>query len=155
FFLGPKMSALAHYARHRPVCAFTGHPDVAPIVKDAEARHGLPEGLLGIILDMESSTQPHRISRAGALRIAQLSPATAARLGVRDSFDTAQAVEGSARCLSDLLVRYRSMRLAVAAYNAGPGNVSDHVPQNGETEVYVQRVVGAYERLQEAKAAEA
>jgi soluble lytic murein transglycosylase-like protein len=75
---------------------------------------------------------------------AQLVPGTAAQLGVKDPFDPAEAIDGGARYLAQLLQRTGRVDLAVAAYNAGPGAVQGQVPKNGETEVYVAKVLRAF-----------
>lgn len=136
-----KWAALKAYARHRPACLLRGHDDVAALAAAAERRHGLPRGLMQAVVQVESAGQPHRISRAGAMGPAQLMPGTAAQLAVRDPFDPSQAIDGGARYLAQLLKRTGRVDLAVAAYNAGPGAVQGRVPRNGETEVYVARVL--------------
>jgi soluble lytic murein transglycosylase-like protein len=148
-FLEQKVHALAAYARHRPSCLLEGHPELEPLIRDAERRNRLPPGLLRALVEVESATQPHRISPAGAMGPGQLMPSTASQLRVEDPFEPAPALDGSARYLAEQLARYRGdVKLAVAAYNAGPGNVDGRVPRNGETEYYVQKVLAAYERFQ-------
>ncbi len=144
FHLTEKWSALQAYAAHRPRCAVFGHPQVWPLVADAEARHRLPRGLLQAVIDVESEGSPHRISFAGAMGPAQLMPGTA-KLGVADPFETEQAIEGAARYLAQLYRRTGDVALAVAAYNAGPNAVHGKVPQNGETELYVAKVMRRYQ----------
>lgn len=144
YFLKEKWTALASYARHRPGCLWSGHGDLDALAAQAEARHGLPAGLMRAVVRVESGNEPHRISYAGAMGPAQLMPGTAAMLGVADPFDSAEAVDAGARYLAQLLVRKGDVRLAVAAYNAGPGAVAGAVPQNGETEYYVARVMKAF-----------
>ncbi len=147
-FLEQKAHALAAYARHRPACLLEGHPELSPLIRDTERRHRLPPGLLRALVEVESNTQPHRISPAGAMGPGQLMPSTASLLRVEDPFDPAPALDGSARYLAEQLVRFRgNVQLALAAYNAGPGNVDGRVPRNGETEFYVKKVLSAYERF--------
>ncbi|ATB43303.1 Lytic transglycosylase, catalytic [Cystobacter fuscus] len=146
-FLAEKAHALAAYARHRPQCLLEGHPELEPLIRDSEQRHHLPPGLLEAVVEVESNTQPHRISPAGAMGPGQLMPSTASLMRVEDPFDPARALDGSARYLAEQLARYRgNVTLAVAAYNAGPGNVRGRVPHNGETEFYVEKVLAAYAR---------
>ena len=79
----------------------------------------------------------------------QLMPETAKSLGVSDSYDPAQNVAGGTRYLKGLLDRFNGdVRLAVAAYNAGPGAVQKYgdVPPYAETQNYVQNVLGSYEK---------
>jgi soluble lytic murein transglycosylase-like protein len=156
YFLEEKAYALGAYARHRPLCLLTGHPPPRGLIDAAERRHGLPRGLLHALVEVESDGRAHRISPAGAMGLGQLMPGTARQLGVDDPFEPAPALDGSARYLSQLLRRTGSVRLAVAAYNAGPGSVvGGQVPRNGETEYYVPRVLGAWGRWRAAHRAPA
>lgn len=145
FFLRNKLSALGYYALHRPHCLLRGHETLAADVAGAEGKHRLPRGLLAAIVQVESSNRVHRISYAGAMGPGQLTPGTARLLGVSDPFDPSEALDGSARYLAAQLARFRDLRLAVAAYNAGPGAIVNRtVPRNGETEGYVRKVMAAY-----------
>ena len=142
FFVPEKWSALKAYARHRPWCLVTfGHDDVSEVAEAAGRRHHLPRGLMRAVVEVESGSRAHRISASGAMGPAQLMPGTAKMLGVKDPFDPQTSIDAGARYLRGLLDRTGSVRLAVAAYNAGPGNVTDGVPHNGETEHYVARVM--------------
>ncbi len=147
FHLGYKIAALGAYTAHRPRCAVVPDaPLLPPLLARAERENHLPCGLLGAIVQVESGGQPHRISAAGAMGPMQLIPPTARALGVKDPFDPEQSVDGAARYLHTQLATFHSLRLAVAAYNAGPGAVigtGRHVPQNGQTEIYVDRVMHA------------
>jgi soluble lytic murein transglycosylase-like protein len=144
YFLKEKLSALGSYAAHRPFCLLFDHPEIDPIVAKSETRNRLPRGLLAAVVQVESGGRPHRISSAGAMGPAQLMPSTARRLGVRDPFDTTMAIDAAGRLLADHMARFRNIRLAVAAYNAGPGAVNGRVPQNGQTPAYVAKVMAAY-----------
>jgi hypothetical protein len=147
-FLRPKAIALGRYALHRPHCLGLEHPPLGPLITHAETKHRLPRGLLAALVEVESNGRVHRISPAGAMGPAQLTDATARSLGVTDPFDGAQSVDAAARYLAAQLARFHDVRLAAAAYNAGPGSiVARTVPRNGETEIYVERVVRAYHRL--------
>jgi hypothetical protein len=142
FFLREKMSALTTYAAHRSFCWVSGHPDTDALVARAEAREHLPRFLLAALVHVESGGHPHRISPAGAMGLGQLMPDTARMLGVGDPFDSTANVDGAARLLADHLARYHdNIRLAVAAYNAGPGAVRGRVPDNGQTPAYVAKVL--------------
>jgi len=145
FHLGYKVHALGAYAWHRPRCAlFSDTPLTAPMLARAEHEHRLPCGLLGAIVLVESGGQPHRISPAGAMGAMQLIPPTARALGVSDPFNPEESVDGAARYLHTQLATFHSIRLAAAAYNAGPGAiVGGRVPHNGQTEIYVDRVMHA------------
>ena len=115
----------------------------AGMFRAAEVKNGLPAGLLNAIAKHESSYNPNAVSPAGARGLMQIMPATARELGV-DPGVPAQAIDGAARLLAQNLDRFKSIDLAVAAYNAGAGAVSRHggIPPYAETRTYVQRVLG-------------
>jgi soluble lytic murein transglycosylase-like protein len=145
FFLRNKLAALGRYAVHRPRCLIDGHPPLDEIVARAESKHHVPRGLLAAMVQVESNGRIHRISSAGAMGPGQLTPSTAKLLGVSDPFDPLEAIDGSSRYLAMQLATFRDARLAVAAYNAGPGAIVNRaVPKNGETEFYVRKVMSAY-----------
>lgn len=114
-----------------------------PLIREAEARYRLPPRLLQALVWAESRFDPMAISPAGAAGLAQLMPATARELGVRNRHDPAQNIDGGARYLKQLLDRFGSIHLALAAYNAGPGTVSraGGIPRNRETPAYVRSVL--------------
>lgn len=141
FFVKEKWHALTAYAKHRPLCLLTGHPELSTLADAAERKYHLPPGLMRAVVTVESGNRAHRISFAGAMGPAQLMPGTAALLGVNDPFDPEEAIDGGARYLAQLLQRTGRVDLAVAAYNAGPGAVNGAVPRNGETELYVAKVM--------------
>jgi soluble lytic murein transglycosylase-like protein len=151
FSLKPKARAVATYLAHRPLCLLTGHPPMEPLIREAETKYGLPRGLLAALIETESATRPHRISHTGAMGPAQLIASTAQQLAVGDPFDSAEAVDAGAKYLAEQLIRFKNVKLAVAAYNAGPNNVRGAIPRNGETEFYVARVMTRYEQLRPRK----
>lgn len=114
----------------------------ASLFTDAGSRHGVSPLLLAAVAKQESGFDPTAVSPAGAQGLMQLMPATAQGLGVGNSFDPTQAVDGAARLLRDLLDRFGSTELALAAYNAGPGAVLRHggVPPYAETQNYVRSI---------------
>ena len=157
FLLSPlhfhaRVRALGRYALHRPRCAFRSHPPLGPVIAAAERRNGLPSGLLDALVEVESGGRPHSISGAGAMGPGQLVPSTARLLGVSDPFDSEEGVDGSARYLAEQLRRFRSIRLAVAAYNAGPGVVAAGEAWPDETRAYVEQVTERYARRRKAQA---
>jgi soluble lytic murein transglycosylase-like protein len=147
YFLREKLTAIGAYGRHWATCSPASHEDVDRLVKQAETRHHLPRALLAAVIHVESNGFAHRISGAGAMGPGQLMPDTAKLLGVADPFDTAQNVDGAARLLAGHLDRFHKISLAIAAYHAGPGAVHGHVPQNGITPIYVDRVMQTYKRI--------
>lgn len=150
FFVEEKAHALKCYALHRARCLFRDHAELEPIITRAEKKHGLPPGLLASLVEVESEGRIHRISPAGAMGPGQLMGGTADLLKVEDPFDPETAIDGSARYLAEQWRVRKNIALAVAAYNAGPGNVGSAVPKNGETEYYVKKVLAAYERRKRA-----
>ncbi len=113
------------------------------VAKAAARRHGVPEDLFLRLIQQESGWNPGAKSNKGATGLAQLMPGTARKLGV-DINDPAQNLEGGARYLAMMHAKFGSWRLALAAYNAGPGAVEKNngVPPYAETTNYVQVILG-------------
>jgi soluble lytic murein transglycosylase-like protein len=120
-----------------PVATYGGH------IKQAAVRYGVPERLVTAIIRAESDFNPRAVSSKGARGLMQLMPQTASMLGVRDSFDPGENIDGGVRHLRGLLDRFGSLSLAVAAYNAGEQAVTLHrgVPPYPETQGYVAKVL--------------
>jgi soluble lytic murein transglycosylase-like protein len=114
-----------------------------PLV-EASARWNVPVELLAAQLYAESNFNPFAVSGAGAQGLAQFTPGTARTYGLRDPFDGAASIDAQAHLMHDLLTRYKTAALALAAYNAGPGAVDRFhgVPPFAETQGYVARVLG-------------
>jgi soluble lytic murein transglycosylase-like protein len=114
-----------------------------PHVWRAACRHGVSPALLDSLVLAESMYSHDAISKAGAAGLAQLMPATARELGVQDRFDPDDNLHGGAKYLRQMLDRFSSVPLALAAYNAGPGAVerAGRIPRNDETPAYVSRVL--------------
>ncbi|MDA7965282.1 lytic transglycosylase domain-containing protein [Ruegeria sp.] len=106
-------------------------------------QHNVPEELFLRLVQQESGWNPHAKSHKGALGLAQLMPQTAQLLGV-DPLDPIQNLEGGARYLSWQYKKFKSWRLALAAYNAGPKAVEKHggIPPYKETQNYVKVIWG-------------
>jgi soluble lytic murein transglycosylase-like protein len=114
-----------------------------PLIR-ASAKWNLPVELLAAQLYAESNFNPFAISGAGAKGLAQFTPATANAYGLRDPFDGEASIEAQAHLMHDLLARYKTAALALAAYNAGAGAVDRYhgIPPFAETQGYVTRVLG-------------
>ena len=105
--------------------------------------------LIEAVITAESAFNPLAVSRTGAVGLMQLMPATAERFGVKDRWDPAQNILGGAKYLNFLLNKFGDKSLAIAAYNAGEGNVKKHrnkIPPFSETRAYVPRVLAYYAR---------
>jgi hypothetical protein len=123
--------------------AFVPDAFAAPIARAAQ-RWSVSAALLAAQIYRESSFNPFARSRAGALGISQLMPQTARAYGVGDPFDPAEAIDGQAHLMRDLLRSFASVPLALAAYNAGPKPVRacGCVPPYPETRAYVADILG-------------
>jgi soluble lytic murein transglycosylase-like protein len=115
-----------------------------PLIQQAATQYGLDADLLRRVVDAESNGDPNAVSPKGARGLMQLMPATAQALGVENPFDPEQNIDGGARYLRHLLDTFGDVRLALAAYNAGPGNVRKYsgVPPFPETQRYVRKILG-------------
>jgi soluble lytic murein transglycosylase-like protein len=115
----------------------------APLTR-AAGRWNVPIELLAAQLHAESNFNPFAVSPAGARGLAQFTPGTAEAYGLPDPFDGEASIDAQAHLMHDLLARYKTAALALAAYNAGSGAVDRYggIPPFGETQGYVDRVLG-------------
>jgi GNAT superfamily N-acetyltransferase len=113
-------------------------------IRQAAHRYGVSEQLVTAVIRVESGFNPRAVSPKGARGLMQLMPATASQLGVRDSFDPVENIDGGVRYLRGLMERFENnLPLALAAYNAGEGAVALHggIPPYRETQQYVTRIL--------------
>ncbi len=130
-------------------------PDIPTLLSSAGTQHNIDVELLASLVHAESSGRTHAVSRTGAQGLMQLMPGTARSLGVKDSLQPDQNINGGTTYLDWLLTRYRdNLALALAAYNAGPGAVDRFhgIPPYRETRAYVIRVMTEFKRRKEALA---
>lgn len=114
------------------------------VARAAARQHNVPEDLFLRLVQQESNWKIKAESHKGAIGLAQLMPGTASLLGV-NPHDPQQNLEGGARYLRQMYDKFGSWRLALAAYNAGPGAVEKHngIPPYRETRRYVRKILGS------------
>lgn len=118
-------------------------------IQSVAAQYRLEPALLHAVITAESAYDPLAVSRAGAMGLMQLMPATAQRFGVGNAFDPTENLHGGARYLRLLLDQFQQLTLVLAAYNAGENSVIRNgyaIPPFEETRVYVARVLDLYDR---------
>ncbi len=112
-------------------------------VDEASKRYHIPKKLIFSIIKAESSFNPKAISKAGAIGLMQLMPQTALELGVKNIWDIRENILGGTKYLAKLINEFKDYKKAIAAYNAGPGNVKKYngIPPFRETQNYVKKVL--------------
>ncbi len=130
------------------------------MIDEAAWRHGLPPAIVHAVAQAESAYNQKAISPVGAIGVMQLMPYTAAALGANPR-NEAENIDAGTRYLRDMLVKFQhhpdQVAMAIAAYNAGPGAVERYrgIPPYSETQTYVRRVIGKYEKMATVSNAEA
>nr|WP_315020768.1 lytic transglycosylase domain-containing protein [uncultured Aminipila sp.] len=123
----------------------TTNTELDEIFAKAAETYDVPEELLKAVAKAESGFNPNAVSKCGAMGVMQLMPATAKALGVVDAYDPEQNIMGGANYISQKLKAYDGdITLALAAYNAGSGNVAKYggVPPFAETQNYIKKILG-------------
>lgn len=143
-----------------PKIASLPSEDLKTIVDKAARAHNVDPLLVHSIIKVESNYNVHAVSSKGAEGLMQLIPSTARMLGVTDSFDPQQNIEAGVKYLKYLQDLYKDDRLALAAYNAGPGAVDKYIdkykgtynsiPPYAETQNYVYQVGKRYGEARKA-----
>lgn len=119
--------------------------DLRALAAQIADKYGLDPALFESLIEQESSFNPRAVSAAGAMGLTQLMPKTAQGLGVTDPYDPVQSLNGGAKYLAQMLKEFGGdPKLALAAYNAGPGAVKRYggIPPFSETQDYVRKILG-------------
>jgi soluble lytic murein transglycosylase-like protein len=119
--------------------------DFNQIIDSASKKYNINSSIIKAVIKAESNFDPSVVSSAGAMGLMQLMPDTALSLGVVEPFDPMENIEGGVKYLKDMLNKFGgNLELALAAYNAGPGNVTKYggIPPFQETQNYVAKIMG-------------
>ncbi|KSU84866.1 Transglycosylase SLT domain-containing protein [Fictibacillus enclensis] len=126
------------------------HQDIHQLIDQISSKYNMNPALISSIVQHESGFNPMSKSPAGAMGLMQLMPETARSLGVRNPYHAEDNLEGGIKYIKQLLDMYHGdEKLALAAYNAGPGNVAKYrgIPPFKETQSYVAKVLHTYQAL--------
>jgi soluble lytic murein transglycosylase-like protein len=142
----PRLPLLSAAVQTAPECEPVSRDLADSLIAENATRQNLDPELLRAVIRKESAFYPCAVSAKGALGLMQLMPSTAEMLGVTDPFDPKQNVDAGAKFLKQLIDKYAgNLRLALSAYNAGPGRVDSagDVPDISETKGYVAEILSS------------
>lgn len=114
------------------------------IIDRVSNTYGIPKTLIQKMIEVESNFNPKTVSHAGAMGLMQLMPANVKEMGIKNPFSPAESIEGGVKELSGYLKKNNGdLVLALASYNAGPGNVRKYggVPPFKETQGYIKKIL--------------
>ncbi len=139
---------------YRPYFSFNTGPEVDQgkilgLIRRYCSHYDVDADLVQAVMEVESDFEPQAVSTKGAQGLMQIMPETQQDLGLRDPFDPEANIEAGVRYLKKMMDTFTSVETALAAYNAGPGNVKRYqgLPPFPETQQYVQRVLAVYQDL--------
>ncbi len=137
---------LSPFGANMRMDALNAPTEFQPLISRSASEFGIEPELLDALIGVESSYNARSTSNKGARGLTQLMPDVAESLGVIDPYDPEQSIRGGAKYLATLLQKFKDPKLALAAYNAGPGAVlkAGGVPPFRETQNYVERVMSLY-----------
>lgn len=133
-----------------PFICFPANASLEQNVRDAARRAYLDPKLVEAVVKVESNWNVRAVSHKGAMGLMQVMPKTAGELGIHQPFHGLDNLQGACQYLRTLINRYSGdLKLALAAYNAGPHNVDRFkgIPPFKETKNYVKRVLSIYDQL--------
>ncbi len=131
----------------------TSRSEIESLIQKIGSKEGVDPNLVRAVVQTESGFNAKAVSPVGAQGLMQLMPSTARGLGVSNSFNPAENIQGGTRYLKGQISKYQSLPKALAAYNAGPGAVDKYggVPPYQETKNYVSKVMGLYQQYSDAQ----
>ena len=128
--------------------------NIETLIEKYAQKNNLDSDFIKAVVKQESGFNPDATSKCGAMGLMQLMPQTAKGLGVTDAYDPEQNIEGGVKYLKSMMNRFNNdPKLALAAYNAGPGAVQRYgdVPPYRETQNYVKNILASYEAIKGGK----
>ena len=129
----------------------TNRTQIDELIKEYSQKYGLDSDFVKAVVKQESGFNEKATSKCGAMGLMQLMPGTAKALNVNDPYNARDNIEGGVKYLKGLMDRFGGdMKLALAAYNAGPNAVKKYngVPPYNETQNYVKNIMSMYQRIQ-------
>jgi soluble lytic murein transglycosylase-like protein len=149
YFINKNETTLPNTTKLPDVPEIPGAPkkEILNLIDKYSQKYNIDKNLVKAVVQQESGFNSNAVSKAGAMGLMQLMPSTAKGLGVRNPFDAEQNIAGGTKYLKNLINKYDSVKLGLAAYNAGSGAVNKYggVPPYKETQNYVKNIMSKTE----------